>query len=269
MYIVDIDRPRRSVRMRASLGPDEYCSVQPDDKWPSGDYLLCPAAWWYKEKYKEYAKKANEFNGKIVLVDYAREMEEKWKNKTGIKPDFLAMAEDSSPNKIRVFRFSMPEFDPLPSFRHTPMGNQVLVTMGNPPISMVKSLAKELVGRHIVWKMRQKFRHKREQHEKILCESDYTMVCPEEKDYNWPESLIEKYAKEVDFHVHIGELSFANQEMVRYGVPTYIWDGKKCVTHKRIERTKKIFEDKPIDWCTQNLIRNLHENHEGPRRTYM
>ena len=87
----------------------------------------------------------------------------------------------------------------------------------------------------------------------------HKIVYSEDKDHNWEQPLVERYAQWAESHVSIKLLSCANQEMIRYGVPTSVWNGKKLVSHKRIERTKKFYAGKPQDYCTQNLVRFLRE----------
>ena len=257
MFIVDVAKPRRKEKLEKALG-GEYLPVHQDDPWPRSDYLLVPAAWWYKEKWKPYADKANLHPGKTVLMDYAREMAQPRKNKSGIKAPYVALLGDRTPNHIKALKWSMPEFDPSPQFERRPEKNTVLVTMEDS--KDVKGLIAKLKGKHIIWKMRSKYRHLKPYYEKCLRKSDYEMIAPKEKDYNWARPLVELCAERAESHVHVAIRSVVNQEMVRFGVPTTVWINGKFVEHPIIKETRKWYEGKPEDWCVQNLIRNLREN---------
>lgn len=154
----------------------------------------------------------------------------------------------------------MPSFDPSPMFRRNPQPGRVLVTMEGPKGKVVTSLVEHLKDKRIIWKMRSKQIKMLGYYRDILAGTNHRIIAPAEKDYNWAQPLVELEAQFAESHVNIEQLSCPNQEMVRYGVPTGIWDGKKLVSHKRIESTKKFYEGKPRDYCTQNLVRFLREN---------
>jgi len=262
MRIVDWHKPRQAARMRAAKGI-EYVTFDDISSIPEGDVLLVPASWWYKEKYKKHALAANAFNGLLVMVDYGREFEVKHDNVTGIKPYAVAMMDDSNPNGVRTFPFSLPSFDPHPDYERVEaccIKPLVLVTIGAPDWELTKSLIKYFAEDvSMVWKLRSKHHNGLEIYKKVLPKST-KILAPARKDYNDEISMVEEWASIVNMHVSIGRLSVANQEMVRYGVPTHIWDGKRLDTHKRIELTRKYYEGKPNDYCVQNLIRNIREN---------
>ena len=258
MRIVDFTKPRRESRMQC-MG-DEYIPIRDPYNVPDGDYYLVPSSWWYKGKDKRAIECANSFRGQVIMMDYGREMEQKRENKGCLRADYIAMMDNSSPNSVPVIPFAMPSFDPSPGFKRQPQKDRVLVTMEGPKGKIVTSLVEYLAGKHIVWKMRSKQIGKLGYYTKVLSGTDNTIIAPFEKDYNWAQPLVEREAQYAESHINIEQLSYPNQEMVRYGVPTAIWDGKKLVSHKRIESTKKFYEGKPRDYCTQNLVRFMREN---------
>ena len=262
MRIVDFTKPRRESRMRhvAEREHFEYIPISDPHNVPDGDYYLVPSSWWYKGKDKGAIECANSFRGRVVMVDYAKEMEQKRKNKGGLRADYIAMMDNASPNSVPVIPFAVPCFDPSPRFRRDPQKGRVLVTMEGPTGRVVTSLVERLRDKHIIWKMRSKFLDRLKYYAEVLSGTRHKIVYSEDKDYNWAQPLVEQCAQFVEEHVNIGQLSCPNHEMIRYGVPTSIWDGKRFVGHERIERAKRFYEGKPRDYCTQNLVRFLREN---------
>ena len=259
MRVVDFAHPRRKEKLSIALG-DEYFPIGDPHHVPSGDYYLVPASWWYKAKDKRAIKCANRFEGTVILMDFAREMAQRRRCVSGIKAGYVALLGDQTPNPLTPIRWSQPEFDPSPEFRRNPLKKHVLVTMNRPKGKVVTSLISELHGYHIFWKMRKKYADALPYYRKLLKASDVEIVGSEERDYNWPRPLVERYAEKAEFHVHIECRSTANQEMVRFGVPTYIWNGKRLCSHPMIEETRKWYDGRPADYCTQNLVRFMREN---------
>ena len=262
MRIVDFTKPRRESRMWHVTHREhfEYIPISDPYNVPDGDYYLVPSSWWYKGKDKRAIECANSFRGRVVMIDYGREMEQKRKNKGGIRADCIAMMDNYSPNSIQTIPFAMPSFDPSPRFKRQPQKNRVLVTMERPKGQIITSLIDRLKDKHIIWKMRSKYLDRLDYYSDALHGTQHKIVYSDDKDYNWSQPLVEQCAQFAEEHVNIEQLSYPNQEMVRYGVPTSIWDGKRFVGHKRIESTKKFYEGKPRDYCTQNLVRWLREN---------
>lgn len=259
MRIVDYTIERRSSRLAPLLG-DEYITITDGLRVPEGDYYLVPSAWWYKDRRRQFVDVANEYKGRIVLMDYGREMEQIRKNMGGIKPDYVAVLENYCPNNIPTFPFSLPEFDPHPNFKRKVEKGLILVTLRKTKVDNIKRFIDKYGDKKIIWKLRQKDGYLIEPYSKLIEGREDKIVWPHYKDYNKSVSIVEEYAAKVEWHVNFDRLSLACQEMVRYGVPTYVWNGRKRVSHPRIYRTKEIFGDVPKDWCTQNLIRNLREN---------
>lgn len=261
MIVVDYTNERRKYKLSRALAGEHVPIFDPFNV-PDGDYYLIPAAWMYKKKWAKEVRHANKFSGKRVLMDYAREMLQLRKNVTGLKTDYLVTFSNKTPNKIKCFPFSMPEFDPgiatkVPVEKKRPVA---LVTMERQSGVLVTSLIRRLKNKYrIVWKMKRKYGGMLPYYKKKLIDTDHMIVCPKERDYNWPVPLLEVHAQGADIHVHIGGVSTTNLEMVRFGVPTYIWTGN-FRSHRMIGQVKKWYEGKPKDYCTQNLIRNLREN---------
>ena len=256
MRIVDISKPRRSEKMRKFLSEEEYVAVGKDDDWPVGDYLLCPGAWWYKGKLKSYADRANNHQGRTVLLDFSRMFEKPRRNQTGIQADFVVSAFDTVAVPVSHFPCSLPSLDP--SVVRVP-GEDVVVTSRDDRGDVVTSLIRHLKGKKIHWKLRNKYGHLADHIRSELIGADAEFYYMLEKDYNEAEPLLDRLGAMAGMHINLSRVSWTNYEMARAGVPTYVWDGK-LRKKRKVQQFAKMYEGVEQYHCTKNLIRHLRDN---------
>lgn len=259
MRIVDWKpKPRRRFIMEAIH--DEYIPVD-NLPLPDGDYLFVDGSYWYKEKAN--TSDLNKFGGKIVLIDYAREMVRKRRNKGRIRADFLAIAENESKNSIPILPWSMPELDTYSMFGINGYINKgsVLITSrddsGGDIVDVVRYCRKK--SYRIIWKLRNKFGHLADSIKKCLSEKDI-FLWTKEKDYNDAIPILARYAPLTHMHINLNRISFCNIEMARAEIVTHVWENGGLHRPDRIRNAQAFFDEKPPDFCTRNLIRQLRED---------
>jgi len=239
--------------MRLFLKPEEYLTVDRDEPWPDGDYLLCPGAFWYKEKMKPYAERANQFPGKRVLIDFGRMFEKPRKNLGGIKADFIASAFDEIAVDASHFARSLPSLDPCVSKGRT--RGVTVVTSRDDPAN--PALLRCIEANQVVWKVRNKYGQFAKEIKDSLRSID-EFIYREDKDYNDAEPVLDHWFSIACIHVNVKRVSWSNYEAARAGVPTFVWDGKLRKKRKLVEFAK-MYEGVEQYYCTKNLIRNLRE----------
>jgi len=236
--------------------------------------------------FKEYEKRVfrflNSFKGKLVSVDYAwdamRKARKKGKNGFNRGIDAVAVIGDTCAYNIPSFYYSQPEID---IFAHVndfldrqyvidrynlPQAEKyVLVTSKNryeTVPNLIKFIKRQHGDIHVIWKLKEKQEEFFPTVRKLLkrCNfSNYTLMSspPDRLDSNPNRSQkdffspVAEFARIIDCHISLPPMSFANMEMMRAGIPTYIFDGNNFKKPKLMgDVLNKIFD---IVWTEESL----------------
>lgn len=239
--------------------PETLCSMVTREELESCiDYdvaVTTSCSLYFKEYQKEAVDFLNRFKGKIVAVDYAWDVVRtnvKKKNKQ-LKKKFsqLAIAVEKAAQKVPVMPFSQPEIDMYRQAYRWAQQCSVLTKyhfweLGAPYVLVTSQYKYDLLddcidwlksqpGLRVVWKLKEKQSEYKEKVEDALKRHGMTdrslivVSAPKSrrlvdgKSHTCFLSPVCEWSTAIDFHISLPPLCFSHAEMVRGGVPTYMF----------------------------------------------
>lgn len=239
--------------------------------------------------FKEYERRAfqflNSFPGKVVAVDYAWEAPRKAhkRAKNGFKRniDAIAVVGDLCKYSIPAFYYSQPEVDIyahvndflspddiVNKYELPPAEKYILVT-SHDNYKVVPSFLnkiKQYGDIHLIWKLKEKKSNYADTVTKIMRKNNfnrYTLVIgPPNRSADNPNSShkdffspVAEVSRIISCHIDMPPVSYSNMEMIRAGIPTYVFDGENfCKPRMLGDFVEKIFD---ILW-TKDSIQNCY-----------
>lgn len=253
------------------------------------DVLLTTSCSLY---FKEYQKEAvdffNAFKGHIISIDYAWDVARTKYNKKvkQLKKDFwrLAILMNESETPIKTIPFAQPEIDIYAHNMHFIDPNKVKEDYGLPDnkkyVLVTSHSQYDLLDKciaylknqdvFIIWKLKEKQNEfadiVRSSMKKQKMTGNYTIVCKnpnkdhllEGKSHTEFVSPVCELSTVIDYHVNMPPISFSQAEMIRAGVPTYLFNKKGLdIPDKVKDLSKKLWSEDSVNkyfQCKPNTI---------------